>query len=774
MGEVFLAEDTRLHRLIALKVLPEILAADKERLLRFEREAFAASALNHPNILTIYEFDSAGDTHFLASEFVKGETLFERMKRKILSLGDTLDITIQIASALQAAHSAGIIHRDIKPENVMIREDDYVKVLDFGLAKFLEQTQLDEEDETRMKLKTQAGMIMGTVAYMSPEQARGKSVDARTDIFSLGVVLYEMLARRQPFTGETINHTIVAILERDPPAVSEFVRDCPFNVERIVNRALAKRCEERYQSAKELLGDLKDAKQELEFQSRLKQTSAPDKQAEAQTQIIKAATTAEEKHSTAKAQSENSILVLPFTNISTDEENEYFSDGLTEELISDLSKIRSLRVISRNSAMKLKRTTKDTKTIADELHVRYILDGSVRKAGQSLRISVQLIDGVRDANLWAEKYSGTLEDIFEMQESVSRSIAEALKITLSAVEIKQMEERPIADAQAYDLYLRARAKLMQGNPAALDRSIELLKQGLEIIGENELLYAALGYTYYSYFKWISKLDENYLRLGRECMEKIFALNLVSTHGFSLKGFLSYSEGNIAEAVRSLKKAVEIEPTNAEALLWLTVYSLYLENNANEAREYADEVRHLDPLLPANTLVKAFVYIYDGEFGKEPLIWIERGLQMDASAPLSIWLSVIGKAWCGKPDEAIVLADRLAETAPGWVYTQHALFLKHALRGEKEPSLRYYTEEFQKEAQHDCHFALHVAHCFALISEKEKALDFVTLSVRKGMLNYSFLGKFDPLLENIRREERFQELMQEAEQRFEQISGTKSL
>jgi non-specific serine/threonine protein kinase len=418
--------------------------------------------------------------------------------------------------------------------------------------------------------------------------------------------------------------------------------------------------------------------------------------------------------------------------------------------------------------MRLKGTNKDLKTIASELNVRYVLDGSVRKAGANLRVSAQLIEAESDANLWSEKYSGTLQDIFEMQESVSRSIVEALKITLSADEERQMAERPIEDARAYDLYLQSRAKFLQGNPAALDSSIELLKQGLEIIGENELLYAALGYSYYFHFRWISKLDQNYLRLANECMQKTFTLNPSSSHGFSLKGLLSYSQGDIAEAIRSLKQAVALQPDNTEALFWLSINSSYI-GDAEQALKYADRARAIDPLLPANTVIKGVAYIYNGEF-REALPWMERAVAMDTSSTIMIWTAAIVDAWCGRAAEAIKHVDKLAQVAPGWVYTQHGLFLKHALLGEKEQALKYASEELTKEAEHDCHFALHVAHCFALIRENHKALDFLEFAVRTGMVNHAFLSRFDPLLENIRHEERFKTLMSETQQLAETITA----
>ena len=252
------------------------------------------------------------------------------------------------------------------------------------------------------------------------------------------------------------------------------------------------------------------------------------------------------------------------------------------------------------------------------------------------------------------------------------------------------------------------------------------------------------------------------------MVLVFAINPSSSHGFSLKGLLSYSEGNVADSFASLKRAVELEPTNTEALLWLSATSAYIGNYQASAK-YADELGELDPLLPINTVIKAVVYFYQGRFS-EGLAWIEKAWAMDNSSPILIWSMVIAAAWDGKPDYAIEHVDQLAAIAPNWVYTQHALFLKHALRGEKDLALKYDTPELAKESQHDCHFALHVAHCFALIGEKKKALDFLELAVRTGMVNYSFLGTFDPLLENIRHEQRFKELMREARQLFAQING----
>jgi serine/threonine protein kinase len=343
MGEVYLAQDTKLDRKVALKILPADVAAHPDRMKRFVQEARAASSLNHPNIITIHEIGETASGYFIGTEFIDGETLRERMSRGGVELSDTLDIVLQVASALTAAHGAGIVHRDIKPENIMLRRDGIVKVLDFGLAKLVEQTPLDAEAETRMQVQTQAGVILGTAAFMSPEQARGQEVDARSDIWSLGCVLYEMLTRQQPFRGDTTTDVLANIIHREPPSILIRCPDAPAELERIIIRAVCKNKAERYQTANELLADLKQLQKRLEFEAELERSSSPDKETEAQTQIIRAAMTVETEIS-------NSVAVLPFANLSADAENEYFCDGLADELLNSLAKIDDLKVAARTSA----------------------------------------------------------------------------------------------------------------------------------------------------------------------------------------------------------------------------------------------------------------------------------------------------------------------------------------------------------------------------------------------------------------------------------------
>ena len=425
MGEVYLAEDTRLGRRVALKVLPESIAGNRDRRLRFEREAQAASALNHPNILTVHEFGEEGGVHYLASEYIQGKTLRDMIDEDGVLISDAVDITIQIASALQAAHDAGIIHRDIKPENLMVRDDGYVKVLDFGLAKIAENSQVNSktshpDDATYVQLQTQAGIVMGTAGYMSPEQARGRVIDGRTDIFSLGIVLYELLTREQPFAGETMNHTIVAILEKEPAPLSTFGILVPNGLEDIMLRTLAKDPENRYQSAANLIGDLKALQRRIQFEAELERSTSPGNAADTATQIMAANTAS-------YAEAANTIAVMPFRNLSRTEDGDYFSDGLAEELLNLLSKIKGLRVAARTSAFSFKDKQTTVAEIGRKLNVASVLEGSLRMAGNRVRIAVQLTNVIDGYQLWSEVYDRPMDFIFEVQDDIAQSVVRELR-----------------------------------------------------------------------------------------------------------------------------------------------------------------------------------------------------------------------------------------------------------------------------------------------------------------------------------------------------------
>ena len=451
MGEVYLARDERLGRKAALKLLPDNLTTDEAQLSRFKNEARSASALNHPNILTVYEIGAEGDRQFIATEFIEGVTLRASITRGRMKPHAALEIAVQVASALAAAHEAGVVHRDIKPENIMLRPDGYVKVLDFGIAKLTEQRPAsdDHTSETTAMLQTRPGLVLGTAHYMSPEQARGQKVDARTDIWSLGVVLYEMVGGSPPFRGETPSDCIAAILTTEPPPLSGVLPDVPLKLESILQKALRKNSDERYQTIKEMLADLRILKSELEADSSLPQTKARAESIVSKIKrhkrgvlltlaaaLLAAAAVAYSFFFVAPARlpNEKSIAVLPFENLSEEKSNAYFADGIQDEILTRLSKIADLKVISRTSTQRYKKTHQKLSEIANQLGVANLLEGSVQKTNDQVRVTVQLIRAANDSHLWAETFDRKLTDIFSVESEVAKAIADQLRAKLTGQE----------------------------------------------------------------------------------------------------------------------------------------------------------------------------------------------------------------------------------------------------------------------------------------------------------------------------------------------------
>ena len=446
MGVVYTAHDPRLDRQVAIKLLPPDLTRDDTAKQRFLQEAKAASALDHTNICTIFEVNETADGQlYLVMAHYEGETLKERIARGPLKLDDAVDIATQVGQGLSKAHEAGIVHRDIKPANLIITAEGIVKILDFGLAKLAGTEGV-----------TQTGTAVGTVSYMSPEQARGQEVDHRTDIWSLGVVLYEMLAGEPPFTGDNLLSLAEAIRSGEPASLTRVA----VSVRTAVTRALNKDAAGRYQTTAEMVEDFTVAK-------------APATQVTKEPEVP-------------------SVLVLPFVNRSADPGNEYFSDGLTDEVISDLAGVSALRVISRNSSMALKGIVRDTQALADELGVSHLVTGSVRRAGNALRVTAELVETATDTPIWSQKFSGTVEDVFGIQEDISRQIVSALKVRLTDTEERQVAEHPIEHPIAYDCYLRSYQMMYHWTLEAQQHADRLVDEALRIVGDSALLLAMKG------------------------------------------------------------------------------------------------------------------------------------------------------------------------------------------------------------------------------------------------------------------------------------------
>ena len=567
MGEVWRARDTKLGREVAIKILPEEFSRDEDRLVRFQREARAASALNHPNICIVHDLDEHDGAPFIVMELLKGENLTEKMARGPLAINDVLGLGMQLADALDAAHNEGIIHRDIKPANIFVTERGTAKLLDFGLARVQVATSSGAPTVDDL---TVSGAVLGTVSYMSPEQARGEELDARTDLFSLGVVFYEMTTGRPAFVGNTTAVIFDRLFNKvlDPP--TRLSPGIPKELDMLVEGLLAKNRNQRSSSAR----DLKTSLERIKGSSGVRSIGQPD---------------------TGK----KSIVVLPFENMSADPDNEYFSDGLTDEIITDLSQIGSLRVISQNSSMQLKGSAKDLKTLAGDLNVRYVLSGTVRKAANAVRVTARLINPFEDVQLWADKYSGKLEDVFEIQEQISRKIVDALKMQLSPEEDRRLRERPIENLEALECYHRALREIYRFTKEGLDRALELIQNALDIVGDNELLYAARGSVYRQYFNASIESGEDDIAKAEESAARVFALNPDSAAGHELLGMVRISQGRPAEAMRSFKRALAIQPDSAFALAeFPRVYLITACTDWEaQARSLLERAREVDPLNP---------------------------------------------------------------------------------------------------------------------------------------------------------------------------------
>jgi eukaryotic-like serine/threonine-protein kinase len=511
MGEVYLATDVTAGRKAALKLLPMRFTGNAERLKRFQQEARAVVALNHPNILTVYEIGQDHSTHYIASELIEGETLHQRLVRGRMGLSEAVDVAIQVASALAAAHEAGIVHRDVNPGNIMLRPDGYVKVLDFGIAKLAEQEApaAMPKDEALLLVETNLGAILGTVPYMSSEQACGGPVDKVTDIWSLGLVLYQMVTGHTPFIGDTPREVMTSILEKEPPPLTTYVRQAPAQLQQIISKTLRKDRRERYQSASEILRALKNLRHKLESKAELERTTtAPSwlrwtRSPIALLLVLLASALALalpfylHRNLTTSLPPDKSIAVLPFENLSENKESAFLAGGVQDEILTDLAKIADLKVISRMSVMKYKSgAERNLREIAKALGVSHVVEGSVQRAGGRVRVSAQLIDARSDAHLWADHYDRDFADVFAIETEIAQQIADQLQTKLSPAEKAAIAERPTADPVAYAFYTQAKViddeSDWEGADRSLNRKVELLEKATQRDPNFALAYCALA------------------------------------------------------------------------------------------------------------------------------------------------------------------------------------------------------------------------------------------------------------------------------------------
>jgi len=624
MGEVYLAEDSRLGRKVALKVLPAGLVGDEEARRRFSQEARAASALNHPHIITIYDIGHDGVRDFIATEFVDGETLRSKLRAAPLGIEESLEITIQVATALEAAHRNGIIHRDIKPENLMIRNDGLVKVLDFGLAKLSESTDrepIDEEAATLILIKTTPGLVLGTVSYMSPEQARGKEVDGRTDIFSLGVVMHEMLVGRLPFAGETMTDVLAAILQTEPALPSSLNPKVPAELDRIARKSLAKDREQRYSSATDLLDDLRY------LQKHLAQETQVERVSDIKLRISGSAQT-QDVISTSRV-GIKSLAILPFTNSDRDPEMEYLSDGLTESILFGLSHLPEIQVLSRSAVFRHKGSEEDSITIGRTLGVGAVVTGRVRQRGRTLLISAELIDIESGWQLWGAQYRRAVEDIYNIEDEIANEISQKLRLKLSPERQLVLDKRRTANNEAYHLYLKGRHHWGKRTEESLYKSLELFRQAVEAEPLYALAYAGIaeGYIPLAFYCYLPPHDA--APKAKAAAEKALEIEPELPEALAVLGSMRAAyDWDLPGAETLLRKAVTIDPRYPRARQSLAE-CLTIAGRFDEANKEIEEAFEIDPLsLHVNAAI-----VMDNYFARHFDEAIKRGqkaLELDSN------------------------------------------------------------------------------------------------------------------------------------------------
>ncbi len=571
MGVVYEAEDTRLGRHVALKFLPAELASDPSSLERFQREARAASALNHPGICTVYEIDQHEGQHFIAMERLEGETLAERIRRGAVDLGALLDHGIQIADALESAHAKGIVHRDLKPANIFLTPRGQAKVLDFGLAK-IERPRSggDGGSEAPTAVQpsdlTQAGTAMGTVSYMSPEQARGQLTDSRTDLFSLGTVLYQMAAGVLPFPGDTSAVVFDAILNREPAPLTQLNPSLPAELGRILGKALEKDRNLRYQTATDLKTDLLRLKRDVDSGGR--RAAQPG---EARSGAVKVA--------------ERSVAVLYFENLSGVKEDEYLRDGVTEDIITELSKIRGLKIFSRPTVLAWRDKPVTPAEIGQQLKASCVLTGTLRRAGQRLRITTQLVDTQTDFPLWSERYDREMADVFEVQDEIARKIAQALRVQLSPQEQEAIAAKPTESLPAYDLYLQGKSFARRLTRQDLEFALQMFESAVSLDPAFALAHAAIANAC-AQFHYHYERAQGWIGRAVSATQKASAIRRDLPEVQVAEGWILYAEGQYEQAVAAVKRAIERKP-DTEGAYYLLLRALFASGQYQEVARLGD-------------------------------------------------------------------------------------------------------------------------------------------------------------------------------------------
>ena len=774
MGIVYKAHDTSLNRTVALKFLPHHFTNDPSEKERFYHEARAAASLNHANIAVIHEIGEHDTQLFIVMECVEGRTLKDIIRNETPSIKQVLDFATQIADGLSAAHEQGVVHRDIKPENIIVTPKGQVKITDFGLAKLKGATRL-----------TRTGSTLGTAAYMSPEQARGEPVDHRADIFSLGVVVYEMLAGRLPFRGDHPAALMYSIANEPPAPLARYNEGVTDEIQHIVSKTLEKDREDRYQQANELLSDLRRERKNLEYAlvDVTAGSTAPARTMYPKRRLLMVGAgivafvlltlaivfnpfKQRTGHPQAVSAGGKSIAVLPFVDLSQEKDQSYFCDGMTETLINRLGSVRELKVPARTSVFTFKGSERSIQEIGQALQVQTVLEGSVQKSGKQLRISAQLINVDDGYQLWSQAYDREVRDVFMIQDEISSAIVKALKLSLTPAERQKISEKPIENIVAYEYYLKAREKIWQFSGGALDSAIRYLENGIAVVGDNPLLYAGMALAYWQYVN-VGAGQENEIAKAESYARRALALDPgFSTANEVLASIYKDFLGDPREAVRHYRLALADNPNELVALRKLAYTFIVTIGKPDAAKELIERAMQLDPLDPWKHLIQGMQHLYDGEHHLviEPFHAFH---EADSTNPYAQFLYAWALVLNGKRAEGLTIIDEGWRTTPDNVCTKFGLLLKHGLQKDREQALSVITPDFLKTCKRDPEWSYYVGLMLSLGGARTEALDWLENAVSRGFWNYPELER-NPHLDAVRTEERFKKLMDRVRKEWEEF------
>jgi eukaryotic-like serine/threonine-protein kinase len=760
MGEVYLARDKKLDRKVAVKILNSQFSRHESNLNRFVQEAKAASALNHPNILIIHEIGETDETLYIVSEFIKGKTLREIMTKSSLELPEILDIAVQTAGALAAAHEAFLVHRDIKPENIMIRPDGYVKVLDFGLAKLVQPEQpLGElENEPAKSNETAQGIILGTVQYMSPEQAKGEAVDLQTDIFSFGTVIYEMLTGKTPFQADSVSETFANLLKSEPPPLARFASDVPDELQRIVSKMLRKDKSRRYKTMNNLLSDLRNLREELTFEGKFGKLydHATNKRTE---KLVREPQISVRSENFSQKEELNRLAILPFRNLTRDSSVSFYEFSLADAVITELVRLRSLFVCPSSVVAKYLGEDRDPFEIGRELNVTAVLSANFLHTKERMRVTTQLLDVVNRKVIWGERIDSESGDIIAMQDTIAQRIVDGLHLKFSSSEEIELAEPVTDNSAAYEEYLRGRDLMRRYIYQTIanediEKAVEHFKRAIELDANFALAHCALGSSYLQrVFKGLGSSED--IADAQEALDKGLALDSKIIEAKAYRLYISLLQGEKRKAHEQIAALRREAPHNSLVHFFSGVLFRQVGDYENALRSF-EEMLRVDPT--ARILVycnRARIFIYR-QLYQDALAELEKASALEPHHPIVKLLYAYTVFSTGDPARAAGLFQDLINHYPGEGFRPFLAMCLSAA-GEHAAARAQLTENVKKAAAADSDISYWLASAYLMENFKDEALKWLEHAINLGDENRPFF-ETNPVWKSMRNDSRFKELM----------------